>query len=266
MHEKSKETEDKTDSSECKSAKKSATSSMKKGIYLIPNLCTLANLFCGFYAIIATLNGKYVQAGEVILLSMVFDALDGKLARLTNTMSSFGVEFDSLADLVSFGVAPSILMYKWALYSYGRIGWLATFLYLACGAMRLARFNVMTDSEEKRYFTGLPIPAAAALLASFVILHSFLFGPAGSKPPIIAGIAYVLAFLMVSNIKYRSFKDLDLSQKKPFNILVTVLLVLTVIMAEPQISLFLLFASYPASGIIARFPIHRGLLAIYKKV
>jgi len=232
---------------------------MKKGIYLIPNLCTLGNLFCGFYAIVAVLNNDFVSAGEIILLSLIFDGLDGKLARLTNTMSRFGVEFDSLADVISFGVAPAILIYKWALISYGRVGWLAAFLYMACGAMRLARFNVMVDNDEKRYFTGLPIPAGAAFIASFVILHNYLFGAMGSKPPIIAGIAYVLAFLMVSNVKYRSFKDFDLRQKKPFNILVSGLLIAIIFVAEPQISFFILFAAYPLSGILAGFPLFKGL-------
>jgi len=238
---------------------------MKKGVYLIPNLCTMGNLFCGFYAIVAVTNGNFVQAGEVILLSLIFDGLDGKLARLTNAISRFGVEFDSLADVVSFGIAPGILIYRWALHSYGRIGWLAAFLYVACGAMRLARFNAMVDDDEKRYFTGLPIPAAAALIASFVILYEYLFGAAADKPSIIAGIAYVLAFLMVSNIKYRSFKDLDLRQKKPFNILVTGLLMSVVVVAEPQISFFILFAAYPISGILGRFPIYKSL-PLYKRL
>ena len=149
--------------------------SMKKGIYILPNLFTLGNMLCGFYSIISTIEGRFHHAAVAIFIAALADGLDGKIARLTKTCSRFGVEFDSLADLVSFGVAPALLIYIWALRPYQRVGWLAAFLFVICGALRLARFNVQVYTSENKYFTGLPIPAAATTIASFVLLHQFLF-------------------------------------------------------------------------------------------
>lgn len=221
---------------------------MKKGIYILPNIFTLGNIFCGFYAIIATLNNHFQLAAIAILVAAVFDGIDGRVARLTNTCSRFGIEFDSLADLISFGVAPGILIYIWALKPFDRIGWLASFLFVVCGALRLARFNCQVNTAESRSFTGLPIPAAAGAISSFVIIHGFLFGPEGNKPILIALMAYILAFLMVSTIRYRSLKQLKLRQKRPFHTLVFILFVLLIVAAEPRIMLFVIFFGYVVSG------------------
>ena len=167
---------------------------------------------------------------------------------MTNTCSRFGIEFDSLADLVSFGAAPGLLIYMWALRPFDRIGWLASFLFVVCGALRLARFNCQVNTDESKSFTGLPIPAAAGTISSFIILHEFLLGPDGRKPILIALMAYVLAFLMVSTIRYRSLKELKLRERKPFNVLVLILLLLLVVIAEPKVMLFLIFLGYVLSG------------------
>lgn len=221
---------------------------MKRGVYILPNMFTLGNIFCGFYAIIAVLNKHFHTAAIAILLAAVFDGIDGRVARLTNTCSRFGVEFDSLADMISFGVAPGLLIYIWALRPFDRIGWLASFLYVVCGALRLARFNCQVHTSESKSFTGLPIPAAAGTISSFIILHQFLFGPEGKKPILIALMAYALAFLMVSTIRYRSLKQLNLKERKPFNVLVLILLLLLLIAAEPNLMFFLIFLVYVISG------------------
>lgn len=230
---------------------------MKKGIYILPNLFTLGNMLCGFYSIISTIEGRFHHAAIAIFIAALADGLDGKVARLTGTCSRFGVEFDSLADLLSFGIAPALLIYIWALGPYQRVGWLAAFLFVICGALRLARFNVQVYTSENKYFTGLPIPAAAATIASFVLLHQFLFKEEGNKPIIIAALAYILAFLMVSNIKYRSFKHWKLRERKPFYFLVLIALLLLVILAQPQIMAFILICGYVLSGIGEKLFIHK---------
>jgi len=225
----------------------------RRGIYLIPNLLTTGNLFSGFYAMIAVFNAEYLHAAMAILIAMAFDVLDGKSARLTKTTSRFGVEYDSLADVVSFGVAPALLIFSWALNSYGRIGWIAAFLFLACGTLRLARFNVQVGTIESKHFVGLPIPAAAGVIASLVVMdHHILRMGAEVKPLLILGLIYALAFLMVSTFKYRSFKDFHLRGRKPFHMLVSAVLALIILAAEPQILLFVLFAGYAISGVIDR--------------
>jgi CDP-diacylglycerol--serine O-phosphatidyltransferase len=223
----------------------------RRGVYLLPNLFTTGNLLSGFYAVIAVFNADYVSAAIAILVATVFDSLDGRVARLTKTTSKFGVEYDSLADLVSFGVAPGLLIYSWALTNYGRIGWVAAFLFVACGALRLARFNVQVGTVEGRYFVGLPIPAAAGLIASTVLLdaHILRLG-AAMKPLLIVVMTYVLAFLMVSNIRYWSFKGVEMHARRPFQVLVAAVLVVMVITAAPQVMLFALFAAYAASGVV----------------
>jgi CDP-diacylglycerol--serine O-phosphatidyltransferase len=225
----------------------------RRGIYLIPNLLTTGNLFSGFYAMISVFNADYLHAAMAILVAMAFDVLDGKSARLTKTTSRFGVEYDSLADVVSFGVAPALLIYSWALSSYGRMGWVAAFLFLACGTLRLARFNVQVGTIESKHFVGLPIPAAAGVIASLVVMdHHILRMGAEVKPLLILGLIYALAFLMVSTFRYRSFKDFHLRGRKPFHMLVSAVLVLIVLAAEPQILMFVLFAGYAISGVIDR--------------
>jgi len=222
---------------------------IKKGVYLLPNLLTSASLFGGFYAVIASLDGHFVNAAVAILISAVIDGLDGRIARLTGTSSKFGVEYDSLSDLVAFGLAPGILIFTWALRPFGRYGWLAAFLYVVCGAMRLARFNVQISTVESKRFNGLPIPAAAALVASTVLMFFYAGkGQEMAKHVTVLIIVYALAFLMVSNIKYYSFKELNLSQRMPFRLLVALVLLLIVIAAEPPLMLFILSFGYVVSG------------------
>jgi CDP-diacylglycerol---serine O-phosphatidyltransferase len=221
----------------------------EKGIYLIPNLITTGNLFAGFYAVVAVFNGDFKVAAIAILVATLFDSLDGKAARLTNTTSRFGMEYDSLSDVVSFGVAPGLLIHAWALNAYGRLGWIAAFLFVACGALRLARFNVQSATVESKSFTGLPIPGAAGLIAATVLLDDHILSMGKEIRPIaILALTYVLAFLMVSNIRYHSFKELDLRGRQPFNFLVAAVLILIVFAAAPQIMMFSFFAVYAASG------------------
>lgn len=222
--------------------------SLKRGVYLLPNLVTTGGLFAGFYGIVATLNGDYDLAAWFILISAVFDALDGKVARLTGTTSRFGVEYDSLVDLVSFGVAPGLLMYSWALRPFGKLGWLAAFVYVVCGALRLARFNVQVNTVESRRFVGLPIPAAAGMVASCVLLFYHLGGTGTIKKVSVLLLIYILAYLMVSNHSYNSFKDPELVKRQPFGFLVLAIIFIIVIVAQPEIMLFAIASIYMASG------------------
>ena len=220
----------------------------KRGVYVLPNLSTSASLFSGFYSIIASIQGMYETAAIAIFISCVFDALDGKIARITNTTSHFGSEYDSLSDLVAFGVAPSILAFQWALGPFGRLGWLAAFVYLICGALRLARFNVQKDSVEANYFKGLPIPGAACFIASVILFSTTIGGLPEGRHILIITTIYILSFLMVSSIDYPSFKELELTRKKTFNMLVTVILVLIVVAYKPKIMLFLILLAYIIAG------------------
>ncbi|APG27233.1 CDP-diacylglycerol--serine O-phosphatidyltransferase [Syntrophotalea acetylenivorans] len=235
---------------------------LRKGVYLLPNLFTTGSLFAGFYGIIATMNGRYDVAAWFILISSIFDALDGKVARMTGTTSRFGVEYDSLADLVAFGVAPGLLMYSWALKPFGKLGWLAAFLYVVCGALRLARFNVQVDTVESKRFLGLPIPAAASMVATCVLLFYHLGGSGSIRKVSVLILIYVLALLMVSNVRYYSFKDPDLVKRQPFGFLVLLIFLIIVVVAEPQIMLFSLMSCYALSGpasYLFRLPLLRRL-------
>ncbi len=220
----------------------------KRPTYILPSLFTTANLFCGFYAVIAAIEGHYFRTVVAVLMAMVFDVLDGRVARMTGTASRFGVEYDSLCDLVSFGLAPALLAYTFALKAYGRYGWLACFLYVATAALRLARFNVQATSTSKTYFTGLPSPAAAGLVVTTVLFSRWL----GLEPPVrhiaILAMVYILSYLMVSNIPYFSFKRVAWAEKHPFYALVSFVLILTVVAAEPPLTLFLVFLLYVLSG------------------
>ncbi|MCC7203184.1 MAG: CDP-diacylglycerol--serine O-phosphatidyltransferase [Nitrospirae bacterium] len=237
-------------------------SNKKIGVFILPSILTAANLFCGFFAIVSVLNSDYITAAIAILVAMLFDGFDGKIARLTNSTSRFGVEFDSLSDLVSFGVAPGLLIYTWALNGYGKIGWLAVFLFVVCGAMRLARFNVRTSVSDNKYFLGLPIPAAAGVIATVVIFdHHILEMGKEVRPIVVLIMTYLLAYLMVSTIKYRSFKDVHLGERKPLSALVAAVLLLIVVVAEPQIMLFAIFILYALSG-----PVERGLVPFSRLV
>lgn len=221
---------------------------MRRGIYILPNLFTTGNLFCGFWAIISVFQEQYFYAAVAILLASVFDILDGKVARLSRTSSKFGVQYDSLADLISFGVAPALLAFSWALRPYGRFGWLAAFLFVVCGALRLARFNVQTSSGEVKYFKGLPIPVAASMIALTILLYLRLIETGWVKDIIILIMIWVLAFLMVSNIRYFSFKEFNLAKRKPFRIFLFVVLSMIVIVMEPIIVLFCFVLFYVFSG------------------
>ncbi len=221
---------------------------IRRGIYILPNIFTSLNLFCGFYAIVASINGHFVAASISIIIGLVFDSLDGKIARATNTTSKFGVEFDSLADLISFGLAPGLMMYLWALKPLGRLGWLAAFLFLACGALRLARFNTQTGTISSDHFVGLPIPAGAGMNATTVLICS-KFGITGDANPVLVLVMlYALSFLMVSTIKYNSFKKPELFIKMSFNVLVGAILILIFIAAQPSIALFIMQLVYVISG------------------
>jgi CDP-diacylglycerol---serine O-phosphatidyltransferase len=222
---------------------------LHRGVYVLPNLITTAGLFSGFYSIIASLRGDFLIAAIAIMAANVFDALDGRLARLTNTTSRFGIEYDSLCDLVAFGVAPGILVYCWALAPWGTFGWLAASLYVTCGALRLARFNVQLDNVEKRHFVGLPIPAAAEVVASTVMLYYFFGGEGATyRHLIVLVMVYALAGLMVSNVRYFSFKEIYIHRRQPFWVLVLVIVALKLFIAEPQVCLFATFILYAASG------------------
>jgi CDP-diacylglycerol--serine O-phosphatidyltransferase len=229
---------------------------MKRGIYILPNALTLCGLFLGFYSILATIKGHYVQASWAIMIAMIFDGLDGWVARLTQSTTRFGIELDSLSDLVAFGIAPAVMIYKWALSPFGRVGWAAAFLFVACGALRLARYNIQMGSTESKAFTGMPIPGAAALLATLVIFYHELWDTFPDKNYFILFFTYFLAALMVSTLKFHSIKEIDLRKRKPFKILVAFVLVLTVIVMHPEISLFLFAMIYLIGGIIENILIY----------
>jgi CDP-diacylglycerol--serine O-phosphatidyltransferase len=228
--------------------KRRAPMKMRKGIYILPNLLTTGNLLCGFWSIISVFQERFYLAAVAILLAGVFDVFDGKVAKLSGATSKFGMQYDSLADLISFGIAPALLAFSWALRPYGKFGWLAAFLFVACGAIRLARFNVMASSGETKYFKGLPIPVAAAMIAFTILLYFQLIETGWVKDIVILVMIYILAFLMVSNIRYFSFKELNLAKRKPFSIFIFVVLSLIVIVMEPVVVLSGFVLLYVFSG------------------
>lgn len=225
---------------------------LRKGVYVLPNLLTSGGLCAGFYSIVMTMNGAFNVAAWFILVAIIFDGLDGRVARLTGTTSKFGVEYDSLADLIAFGVAPGLLMYAWALKPFGKFGWLAAFLFVICGALRLARFNVQINTVESKSFHGLPIPAAAWMVASCVLLFYYLGGSGTIKKVSVLLLIYSLAFLMVSNIRYYSFKDPELFKRQPFGILVGTIIGLIIVILRPELMLFTLALIYVGSGPVSR--------------
>ncbi len=218
-------------------------------IYVLPNLVTTCNLFAGFFAIIQALKGNFVMAAYAIVIAAIFDTLDGRLARLTRSTSKFGAEYDSICDVVSFGVAPALLLFQWALEPFGRVGWVACFLFVACGALRLARFNVQVGVVEKSYFQGLPIPMAAGIVASSVLAFSDLeWDATGSR--LLLFMTILLAFVMVSTFRYRSFKDLDLKERMPFQYLILGVGVIVVVALHPEVMLFVMFMTYAVLGAV----------------
>ncbi len=222
----------------------------RRGIYLLPNLLTTAALFAGFYAIVQAMNGKFEYAAMAIFIAMVLDGLDGRVARLTHTQSEFGAEYDSLSDMVSFGVAPSVLMYEWAFRDLGKWGWFAAFIYCAGTALRLARFNANVEIVDQRYFQGLPSPAAAALIAGFVwVMLDFNYS--GHELRWVAVALTVFAGLsMVSNLRFYSFKSFNMRKSVPFIVIFLFALFLIVISSHPPGVLFLLFLGYALSGYV----------------
>ncbi|GHB18604.1 CDP-diacylglycerol--serine O-phosphatidyltransferase [Shewanella indica] len=219
-----------------------------RGIYLLPNLMTTAGLFSGFYAVIASMNGHFEASAIAVFVAMLFDGLDGRLARLTNTQSAFGAEYDSMADMVSFGMAPALIAYNWGLSELGKIGWLAAFIYCAGAALRLARFNTQVGVADKRFFQGLASPAAAALIAGSVWLGQG-YGVSGHDIGILVALVTAVAgLLMVSNFRYHSFKEVDWRGKVNFLVILLVVAVFVVISVEPALILCLLFYLYALSG------------------
>ena len=237
--------------------RREADSLSAKGIYLLPNLFTSAALFSGFYAIIAAMNQKFEPAAIAIFIAMVMDGLDGRVARMTNTQSAFGAEYDSLSDMVSFGVAPAIIMYMWALAPLKKLGWIAAFIYCACAALRLARFNTKLDDplQDKRYFQGLPSPAAAALLAGFVWV-AYEYGSTGREIFFGAiqmkwlawGLTVFAAGSMVSDLKFYSGKDINLKQSVPFVAILAIVVAFVLVSYSPPEVLFTVVFVYALSG------------------
>lgn len=237
--------------------------SMTKGVYLLPNLLTSLSLFSGFYSIINSINGKFYIAGWLIVLSIFLDGVDGKVARLTNTSSKFGLEYDSLSDLVAFGVAPSVLIYTWQLRVFGKLGWVSIFVYLLGASLRLARFNVQVNSIEYKKFSGLPSPAAAGLVVFSIFLlenigYVFNYGKIMIVAMIITGL------LMISNIGYFAMKDFSVFKRRPFEILAILSLLIIIVIAKPIIMLFLIFFFYAFISPILYFYINNGKITLNK--
>jgi CDP-diacylglycerol--serine O-phosphatidyltransferase len=222
---------------------------VNRGVYILPNLLTTAGLFCGVFSIAQTLEGFYFTAALAILAALLFDILDGRIARITKTTSAFGVEYDSLCDIVSFGVAPALLIYRWALVPWGVWGWLATALIICCAALRLARFNTMASTVPGGYFMGLPVPASATLLASFVLMYSYV-GKSGlpDKHVALLLVTYALAALMISTVPYPSFKKMKLHKRQPLWLLVVLILVLKVLIARLELVVFAGISLYIMTG------------------
>ncbi|MEI8054899.1 MAG: CDP-diacylglycerol--serine O-phosphatidyltransferase [bacterium] len=243
-----------------------------RGIYLLPNLFTIGSFFGGFFAIISSLTGNYDNAAIAIFIAMIMDSLDGRVARLTNTMTSFGAELDSLADMVSFAVAPAFLAYTWSLSALGKFGWLAAFVYMVAVALRLARFNTQIGNMDKRYFQGMPCPAAAAVVTSFVWICYDFEVVSKLATIVLAFIMIAVGTLMISNIRFRSFKDAELKNHVPFVVILIAVLVLVLITFDPSKVLFVVFAGYAISGPVATIwglrqkkRLRKNFLTLYKK-
>ena len=220
----------------------------RRGIYLLPNLFTTATLFAGFYAIVAAMNGQFTDPASAIFVAMLMDGLDGRVARMTNTQSEFGAQYDSLADMVSFGVAPALIMYEWMLSDLAKLGWAAAFIYAASAALRLARFNTQVATADKRFFQGLPSPAAAALTMGWVwVVESYMLS-GHWLAPVSAVLITLTGALMVSNFRYHSFKGLDFKGRVPFFVMLLIVLGFVFVSIDPPIVLFAAFLLYASSG------------------
>ena len=222
---------------------------IRRGVYLLPSMFTMANMFCGYACIVYSMRGEFATAAPFIGFAVILDMLDGRIARMTGSTSEFGIEFDSLADIVSFGVAPAILAFTWGLQPLGQIGWAAGFLFVAAAAVRLARFNIQSATQDKRYFAGLPSPAAAGVVASTVFAHPAGFETTAHAVPVLA-MVIVPAVLMVSTIRFRSFKTIDLQSRRSSPVLLLIALGIALIAAQPQFLLLLVAYTYLASAFI----------------
>lgn len=227
--------------------------SKHKGIYLLPNLLTTAGLFSGFFAVVSSMNGRFEAAAVAVFVAMIFDGLDGRVARITNTQSDFGAEYDSMADMVSFGMAPALVAYNWGLSDLGKLGWFAAFIYVAGAALRLARFNTQVGIADKRFFQGLASPAAAAVVCGFVWLGVEYDINGDDIGLIVALVTGLSGLLMVSNFKYNSFKEVNWNGKVPFVALLVILLIFIIVATEPALVLFIVFALYALAGPINTF-------------
>src|SRR5262245_15266658 len=228
---------------------------LRRGVYLLPSLMTLGNLFCGYACVVYAMRGEYETAAPFIGIAMILDTLDGRIARMTGTSSAFGLEFDSLADVISFGMAPAVLTFSWGLTSLGRWGWAAGFIYVTAAAMRLARFNVQTAVGDKKYFVGMPSPAAASVPAATIYAYPAGFQhPAGALPAM--ALVLVPAFLMVSTIRFRSFKDLDLQARRPYTVLIGIALFFAFVFAHPALALVTASYTYLVSAFVEMI-VHR---------
>jgi CDP-diacylglycerol--serine O-phosphatidyltransferase len=229
------------------------TNPKPRGIYLLPNLLTTAGLFSGFYAVVMSMNGQFENAAIAIFVAMIFDGLYGRVARMTNTQSAFGAEYDSMADMVSFGVAPALIAYNFGLSELGKFGWLAAFIYVACAALRLARFNTQIGMSDNRYFQGLASPAAAALISGMVWVSMEYDIGGNDYGVIVAIITGITGLLMVSNFKYNSFKEVDWSGKVPFVALLLIMMVFIIVATAPSLVLFIVFILYAIAGPVNTF-------------
>ncbi|RUA04398.1 MAG: CDP-diacylglycerol--serine O-phosphatidyltransferase [Gammaproteobacteria bacterium] len=245
-----------------------ADKKLRRGVYLLPNVLTTFGLFSGFFAIILATKGQYAEAAIAIFVAMLWDGLDGRVARMTNTQSAFGEQYDSMADMVSFGVAPALLIYFWQFESIGKIGWIGAFIYTASGALRLARFNTQIGVQDKRYFQGLPSPAAAALIAGLVWTKETIgITPYDQYLLIVSWVILVGAgVLMVSNVRYASFKEINLKGRSSFKWLLIAIAVIVIITLWPHTVLFVFFFIYTLSGLIMTVIDVRKKRALKKKV
>ena len=223
-------------------------------MHLLPSLFTVGNIFCGYVSIVRATMGEYELAALLILIAAVLDALDGRVARITGTSSEFGLQFDSIADVISFGVAPAVLSFSWSLSTFGRVGWTVSFIFVICGAMRLARFNIQTTHQDRRFFVGMPIPAAACIVATTIYAHPE--APDAESDPLIGVMLLLLvllvSFLMVSRLRYRSFKDLDLRSRRSYKYLLIPAALLGIAALHPQVVMMLAGFVYLLSGMLPR--------------